>query len=106
MMPSHLATLALSVTLLAAAPGSVPNFDARPGCSAGADAGIDIQPNIAACVQSEEQAKNELIKDWQNFSGTAKNQCVAEIRSGGPPSYIELLTCLEMERDADSMQTD
>jgi hypothetical protein len=102
-MPSHLAALAFGVTLIAAAPGSVPNFDARPGCLAGADSGFDIQPNVSACVQSEQQAKDELINDWQKFSRTDKNQCVAEIRIGGPPSYIELLTCLEMERDAHSM---
>ena len=90
--------------VLVAAPSGVPNFDAGPGCRAGADSGIDIQPNVDGCLASERQARDRLVKQWQEFSSRDKSQCVALTSLGGPPSYIEVLTCLEMERDARAMR--
>lgn len=102
-MPSPLVFLALGATLLVAGSDAVPNFDARPGCQAGAQSGVEFQPNIAACVQDEQQAKDSLVKEWQQFSMNDKSECVANVESGGPPSYIELLTCLEIARNAASI---
>jgi hypothetical protein len=110
-MPSHLVSLALGVSLLLAASNSVllaasdsvPTFDPGPSCRAGAQSGVDLQPNVSGCVQDEEQAKASLVKEWQQFSRNDKNTCVAEAESGGPRSYIELLTCLEISRDAKGM---
>jgi hypothetical protein len=108
-MPSHLVSLTLSASLLlvaasgstlAASSGSVPAFDPEPSCRAGAQTGVELQPNVAGCVQDEEQARTNLVKEWQQFSRNAKSSCVAEAESGGPRSYIELLTCLEVGRDA------
>ncbi|MEA2980368.1 MAG: hypothetical protein QOF09_2191 [Alphaproteobacteria bacterium] len=105
-MPAHLAALALSATLIAATGSSVPDFDARPSCQAGAQSGVDFQPNVSSCVQDEQQAKSDLVKEWGQFSGSDKDSCVAEAESGGPRSYIELLTCLQVARDAAGMHVD
>jgi hypothetical protein len=95
-MPPLLVPLALSASLLIAASSSVPNFDPGPGCQIGAQTGVELHPNVAACVRQEQRAKNSLRKDWQSFSESDKNSCVANALSDGPPSYIELLTCLEI----------
>ena len=103
-MPAPLVSLALGASLLlVAASDSVPTFDPGPSCRTGAQTGVDLQPNVAGCVQDEEQARASLLKDWQQFSRNDKSSCVAEAESGGPRSYIELLTCLEIARDAKGM---
>jgi hypothetical protein len=110
-MPSPLVSFALGASLLlaasdsalAASSNSVPTFDPAPSCRAGAQTGVDLHPNVAGCVQDEEQARASLIKEWQQFSRNDKSSCVAEAESGGPRSYIELLTCLEIGRDAKGM---
>jgi hypothetical protein len=102
-MPSPLVSLALGASLWLAASDSVPTFDPGPSCRAGAQSGVDLQPNVAGCVQDEEQARASLATEWQQFSRNDKSSCVAEAESGGPRSYIELLTCLEIGRDAKGM---
>ena len=110
-MRSHLVSLALGASLLLvasdsvllAAPDSVPTFDPGPSCRAGAQTGVEIQPDVAGCVHDEEQARANLVEEWQQFSRNDKSSCVAEAESGGPRSYIELLTCLEIGRDAKDM---
>jgi hypothetical protein len=101
-MPMPFTALAFGALLLAAA-DDVPNFDARRGCQAGADSGVDFQPHVNECVASETDARKSLAAQWKNFSAADKSSCVAETSMGGPPSYIEILTCLEIARDARQM---
>lgn len=103
-MPMPFVALALGAVLLVAAADGVPHFDARKGCQAGADSGVDLQPNVDECVASETQARNSLVEQWKNFSAADKTSCVAETSMGGPPSYIEILTCMEIARDAHDME--
>jgi hypothetical protein len=100
-MPSPLVSLAFGASLLfVASSDSVPTFDPGPSCRVGAQTGVELQPNVTGCVQDEERARASLVKEWQQFSPNDKNSCVAEAESGGPRSYIELQTCLEVARDA------
>jgi hypothetical protein len=41
-----------------------------------------------------------LQKNWSKYSGTDKQQCLGMEKTGGPSSYVELLSCLEIRRDA------
>lgn len=97
--------LALSAVLLVAAADGVPHFDPRQGCQAGADSGVDLQPNVDGCVASEMQTRSSLVEQWKNFSAADRTNCVDETSMGGPPSYIEILTCLEIARDAREMDS-
>jgi hypothetical protein len=103
-MPLPLVSLALGASLFFIASDSVPNFDPGPGCRSGVE--VDQQPNVAGCVQEEEQARTRLVEEWPQFSRDEKSTCVAEAELGGPRSYIELLTCLEIGRDAKGMSTE
>jgi hypothetical protein len=105
-MPSQLVALALGTSLLVAASDSVPTFDPRPSCLAGAQTGVELRPNVAGCVQDEEQARASLLKHWQQFRASDKRSCVADAESGGPASYIELQTCLEIARGAKGMNVE
>lgn len=73
-----------------------PQFDARPGCLAGAASGVSNRPDVDACMQSEQRARDEMNAQWDKFAAGDKTRCVAKTHMGGPPSYIEVLTCLEL----------
>jgi hypothetical protein len=50
--------------------------------------------------------RDELVKQWPNFSAADKVSCVNESKMGKESSYTELLTCLEMARDVRSLRAD
>jgi len=50
------------------------------------------------CVESEGRALADLRRDWSTFPTSARGHCVQEVSLGGPPSYAELLVCLQMTR--------
>ena len=52
------------------------------------------------CMTDETQARDQLQTEWTQFPPSAKAQCNQETSaSDGFFSYVELQTCLEMERD-------
>jgi hypothetical protein len=56
------------------------------------------------CTGDESQARDQLQKEWAQFSASAKTQCNQETSTDSTPSYVEFLTCLEMERDVKKTQ--
>jgi hypothetical protein len=87
-------------TLGVACAGGLPELDVSTSCSAAARGSVTVGTDKQACLNDERTAKDTLAKDWANFSPNARTQCVGMNRTGGPPSYVELLVCLEMMRDA------
>jgi hypothetical protein len=80
-----------------------PVLDVNPVCHGIADQS-DLEAGLRAtnfdqCVQTEQATRQELIKEWSNFTSDDKAHCVAETTMGGESSYTELVTCLEMARD-------
>jgi hypothetical protein len=51
------------------------------------------------CLKSEQEVRDELVKQWSSFLAADRASCVTEARTGGDSSYTELITCLEMARD-------
>jgi hypothetical protein len=43
--------------------------------------------------------REQMVKQWSQFSADDRRHCIAEATMGGDSSYTELLTCLEMARD-------
>jgi hypothetical protein len=76
--------------------GSVPQFDIVRECrfEGGSIAIFD------RCSEDEAAALSELKTKWATFSSVDQKTCTAETMIGGFASYVELLTCLEMARDA------
>jgi hypothetical protein len=58
------------------------------------------------CVDSENQAHQQLEEQWAQFKATDRAMC-AGASSSGPvdPTYTELITCLEMTRDNSGGET-
>lgn len=93
-----LATLLLGASLVAPAAGEVPKLDVEKTCrSAGSAGSGNSRAATDGCLRSERQARDDLVRRWSQFSAPAKRQCSEETRIGGDfPSYVELLTCLEL----------
>jgi len=104
-MPIHLATMTLGGLLLVAAPSGVPTLDTRPTCAGAESLGLTYR-TVDRCMQSEQEARETLASQWANFPAADKQQCVAETGIGGYPSYVQVLVCLELARDARRMSKD
>ena len=105
MLVYPLAGTVLSITLFAAAARAddVPFLDTAPLCK-----GIANQSSLQEgfrkvsfdeCMKAEQQDRDQLSKEWSQFSASDKTHCVTETTMGGESSYTELMTCLEMARD-------
>ena len=84
----------------AARPDGPPELDVSISCRAAARGSVTVGGDKQACLNDERTAKDALAKDWSSFSAISRTQCVGMNRTGGPPSYVELLVCLEIMRDA------
>ena len=81
---------------LASAAGGVPKFDIARECrSEGGPQAVQDK-----CAEDETAARDQLQPLWIQLSAADKANCVKATSADGTPSYVELLTCLEMARDA------
>jgi hypothetical protein len=79
----------------------VPDLNIEPSCHAAAAAVIGNR-NEAACKRDENDARGKLDQEWGQFTAAQHTHCVNLSTLGGSPSYVELLTCLEMAKAAAS----
>ena len=86
--------------------GGPPTLNVKPSCEAAADrtameqvAGSNVR-DVASCMRDEDEARDQLAKEWAQFSRRDQQNCTSITTTGGIPSYVELLVCLEMIRDA------
>jgi hypothetical protein len=97
--------LALGAQLMVPVADSVPTLNVEQVCEGIAQQGgvTFHDPQIGQekkdCLDSEKQIRDELVKQWSNFSPSDRTACTNESEMGGDSSYTELLTCLEMARD-------
>jgi hypothetical protein len=54
------------------------------------------------CVHDEEAAKTQLRNLWASTSASVRNRCESDARSLGTTSYLDLLTCIQMEKEMKS----
>jgi hypothetical protein len=86
----------------------VPTIDIKKTCQAAAGVmvslmgGTTTDQDINSCLDSEQKARDQIIKDLATYASADKVQCMRT--DVYLPSYVEWLTCLEMERDVRKMQ--
>jgi hypothetical protein len=83
-----------------------PTLNVKPSCEAAADRtameqvpGSNVR-DTASCMRDENEARDQLTKEWAQFSPADRERCTSITKTGGIPSYVELIVCLEMIRDA------
>ena len=77
-----------------------PKLNIGSSCDAAAKGAISAGRDKEACMGDELAAQEMLAKNWAQYSRAHKTQCVGMTKNGGPASYVELLSCLEIMRDA------
>ena len=77
-----------------------PILNMSPSCEGAARTGISLGRNKQACMDEEGKAQDLLTRNWSQYRPADKTQCVGMASKGGPPSYVELLSCIEIMRDA------
>ncbi len=95
-----LAILLLASAGIAAAQGVVPTIDIGPTCRAAAKGSAGMQQDFESCQKSEQAARDALAQQWSSFLAADRGSCYRLTTTGTPGTYTELLTCLEMKRDA------
>ena len=55
--------------------------------------------DVEVCLQKEREARDQLMQQWTQFPVGDRSYC-RELTTGFDPTYTELLTCLELQRDA------
>ena len=83
----------------------VPTFDTRPSC---ADAASEMSVTRHRCDLPAERATGTRCSRvaMAELPVADKRSCVAETNVGGFPSYVQVLVCLELARDARTMKAD
>jgi hypothetical protein len=103
-MFAPLSTLGLAAVLLVAGSDGVPTLDTGPSCRDAATLGEDMNTTYAQCMSDEREALGELQKQWTQSSAADRQSCVGEQADiaglSSLPSYVELLECLVLARDA------
>jgi hypothetical protein len=94
-MLTHLPIIILTSLHPIVVADDVPQFDIARECRAEGGT-TDVEKR---CADDETQARDQLQTEWPQFSARAKAQCNGETSAGSAVSYVEFLTCLEMERD-------
>ena len=56
-----------------------------------------------ATRQRASETRSTLQQDWTQYSSIQRSRCTGLVATGGPPSYVELLTCLEMAKHANQV---
>ena len=96
-----LAPLVVSAQLLMVA-DRPPTLNVEPSCRAAERSGLAGR-TTDNCMNGENQAKATLNDTWKQFSARQQARCTSLVQMGGPPSYVELLTCLEVAQQADKI---
>jgi hypothetical protein len=104
MQKSGLALIALLIPI-AATCDDVPILDVMESCRVAAADADAAQTSVEHCLAQEQSARAELVKAWAQFDRNDLRLCVTEATSGGLASYVELLTCATMARDARGLST-
>jgi len=92
---------ALALTLLSAfvsqaSADNVPKLDVARSCrEAQTFSGEDNKLAYKGCMQDENEAYAQLQKNWSHYKPENRSNCIAQGISP-MPSYVEILTCIEM----------
>lgn len=98
------AVLALVLPAGAARADGPPRLEVTASCEAAARGALSAGRDRAACLADEHAAEAVVVKNWPKYDADNKTQCVGNVTTGGPASYVELLSCLEVMRDAKEMR--
>jgi hypothetical protein len=97
-MPLSILPIVVGTQLFVAVADRVPSFDIARSCKldVAATSGLSVDQSTKSCVTDENKARRQLASQWSKFSASMKAECIPQESIGGTPSYVSLLTCLQM----------
>jgi hypothetical protein len=101
-MPALLPMILTASHIVLAAEGP-PKFDVERTCRPASVVGALPGRDAAACQRDENDARAKLQQQWTDFTTTQRTQCASFAGLDRAPSYVELLTCLEMAKQSSEL---
>ena len=80
----------------------VPNINIQETCRVAAGVMVNLlgsgtsQNDVQICLETENKARQQLLKDWSTFQASDRAGCIQP--NVYLPSYVEWLTCFEMNK--------
>ena len=80
----------------------VPTIDIQETCRAAAGVMVNLmggsttENDIKICLETENKAHDQMVKDWSTFQASDREGCID--RRAYLPSYVEWLTCFDMNK--------
>jgi len=104
-MPALLPVFLTAAQVMTASPlvlvaSKVPSFNVEPTCRSALAATNTPGRDIQACLRDEQNARNKLDETWNSFPAKEQANCLRLSLLDGQPSYVEVLTCLEIAEEA------
>jgi hypothetical protein len=89
-MLSSSVILALGGTLLLVVADNVPSLNVEPACRAAAKMGdsLSLDTTLRQCLADEKSARDQLEKEWTQFTPALRQRCVATTQIGGDPVVL------------------
>jgi hypothetical protein len=78
---------------------ALPKLDVKATCRR-AQPLSGLQTSYQGCLNDETDAQRELSRTWFDFKPGPRSTCTRVTNIGGAPSYVELLTCLQLNKQA------
>ncbi len=92
-LPAHAHALAHAVA------ERVPKLDVESSCRDAKAYGMtDPEQTYKNCMLDENEAKKQLQEKWSHYKASTRRDCI-EAGANPSPSYVELLTCIEMTEE-------
>jgi len=104
-MPAFLPVI-LTASHVVMAADAVPKFNVERTCRPAAAAGILPGRDMSSCQHDENDARARLDQEWTHYSAIQRRQCAGFASLDKAPSYVELLTCLEMAKQVQDLPED
>ena len=98
-MPALLPIVLTALHVVRIADGP-PKFNVERTCRPAAVAGVMPGRDASACQRDENDARDKLDRQWAGYSATQRRHCAGFVELDSAPSYVELLTCLEIAKQA------
>lgn len=87
MSPLFIAAIAASL---------IPQYDIARTCHIDT-AVTDDEAAYQSCISDEQAAKEKIAKEWSRYPSTARDACSTDQVPDPDSSYVELMTCFEIE---------
>ena len=74
----------------------LPRFNVEATCRAAQPLSAEDANPYDSCMRDETSAERQLQSSWSSAAPALRERCAQESQIGGTPSYVDMLTSLQM----------